>query len=119
MLFLDMDAAKPTRIQGCYVSENEIEKLVEFIKKRAPLSEAEIDDLEEEDAAEDEQDDLYEEAVQLVIRHRTASTSFLQRQLNIKYDRAMRLLEDMEAEAIIGPNMGDEPREVLVDQQNE
>ena len=115
MLYLAMDAAKPNRIQGCYVGENEIERVVDFIKERAPLSEAEIDDLEEESAEEEEQDELFEEAVQMVLRHQMASTSFLQRRLNIKYDRAMRLLEEMEAQGIIGPSIGDQPRDILAD----
>ena len=114
MLFLPMDAAKPNRIQGCYVGENEIEKVVDFIKERAPLSEAEIDDLDQE-TEEEEQDELYEEAVQMVVRHQTATTSFLQRRLNIKYDRAMRLLEEMEAEGVVSPSIGDQPREILAD----
>ena len=115
MLFLDINAAKPTRIQGCYVGENEIEKLVDFIKRRAPFSAAEIDDLEEEELEEAEQDEIYGEAVQLVLRHRTASTSFLQRRLNVSYDRAMKLLADMESEGIIGPDIGGHPREILVE----
>lgn len=118
MLYLDMNAAKPTRIQGCYVGESEIQKLVDFIKKRSPLSEAEIDDFEEEEEVmEEELDDIFEEAVQLVIENQMASTSFLQRRLNIRYDRAMQLLDDMEAHGIIGPNIGNQPREVLVEQE--
>ncbi len=117
MLFLDMNAAKPTRIQGCYVGEDEIEKLVDFVKERSPRGEAEITDLEEEDSEEYEQDELYGEAVQLVMRHQMASTAFLQRRLAIKYDRAMQLLEDMEAEGIIGPDIGGQPREILIDSE--
>lgn len=116
MLFLDMNSAKPTRIQGCYVGEDEIEKLVDFIKERSPRSESEIGDLEEEESEEDERDELYGEAVEHVLRHRMASTSFLQRRLAVNYDRAMQLLEEMEAEGIIGPDIGDEPREILIDE---
>ena len=116
MLFLDMNSAKPTRIQGCYVGEDEIEKLVSFIKERSPLTEAEIGDLEEEDSEEGERDELYGEAVEHVLRHRMASTSFLQRRLAVNYDRAMQLLEEMEAEGVIGPDIGDQPREVLIDE---
>ena len=114
MLFLDMNAAKPIRTQGCYVSEVEIERLVDFIKQHAPLSEAETTDIEAEGSAETEQDELYDEAVRLVLKHRTASTSFLQRKLSISYDRAVQLLEDMEAEGVIGPSIGDQPREILM-----
>ncbi len=119
MLFLDMDAAKPIRIQGCYVSEVEIERLVDFIKQRAPDAQSEAMEIEDEESAESEQDELYDEAVRLVLKHRTASTSFLQRKLNIKYDRAVRLLEDMEVEGVVGPDMGDQPREILMGRQNE
>jgi len=115
MLFLDMNSAKPVRIQGCFVSEVEIERLVDFIKQHAPPSEMEIDPIEVDESAETEKDDLYEGAVQLVLKNHTASTSFLQRKLNIKYDRAMQLLEDMEAEGVIGPSIGDQPREILID----
>jgi len=115
MLFLDMNSAKPNRIQGCYVGEDEIERLVDFIKESSPLSESEIGDLDEEESEEDERDELYGEAVEHVLRHRMASTSFLQRRLAVNYDRAMQLLEEMEAEGIIGPDIGDQPREILVD----
>jgi S-DNA-T family DNA segregation ATPase FtsK/SpoIIIE len=118
MLFLDMNAAKPVRIQGCYVSEVEIERLVDFIKQHVSGDEVEIADIEAEEA-EDEKDDLYDEAIRLVLKHRTASTSFLQRKLNVSYDRAVQLLEDMEAEGVIGPSMGHEPREILVNQRND
>jgi S-DNA-T family DNA segregation ATPase FtsK/SpoIIIE len=115
MLFLDMNSAKPVRIQGCFVSEVEIERLVDFIKQHAPPSEMEIDHIEVEESAETEEDELYEGAVQLVLKNHTASTSFLQRKLNISYDRAMQLLQDMEAEGVIGPSIGDQPREILMD----
>jgi S-DNA-T family DNA segregation ATPase FtsK/SpoIIIE len=116
MLFLDMNAAKPIRTQGSYVSEVEIERLVDFIKQHAPLSEAETTHIEAEESVETEQDESYDEAVRLVLKHRTASTSFLQRKLNVNYDRAVQLLEDMEAEGVIGPSIGDQPREILINQ---
>jgi len=118
MLFLDMNAAKPTRIQGCFVSEVEIERLVDFIKQSVPESETEIDDIELWEPGETEQDDLYDDAVQLVREHGTASTSFLQRNLSVSYDRAVQLLEDMEAAGVVGPNMGDQPREILIDRRD-
>ncbi len=121
MLFLDMNAAKPVRIQGCFVSEVEIERLVDFIRQHAPREEAEIDHIEPEEPSEDDQDDsyreLYNESVRLVLRHQIASTSFLQRRLNVSYERALQLLGDMEAEGVVGPSIGDEPREILVDRR--
>jgi S-DNA-T family DNA segregation ATPase FtsK/SpoIIIE len=123
MLFLDMNAAKPVRIQGCFVSEVEIERLVDFIKQHVPRRETEIDHIEPEEPSEDDQDDsyreLYNESVRLVLRHQIASTSFLQRRLNVSYERALQLLGDMEAEGVVGPNIGDEPREILIDRRND
>jgi S-DNA-T family DNA segregation ATPase FtsK/SpoIIIE len=122
MLFLDMNAAKPVRIQGCYVSEVEIERLVDFIKQHVPLRETEIDHIEPEEPLEDDQDDsyreLYNESVRLVLRHQIASTSFLQRRLNVTYERALQLLGDMEAEGVVGPSIGDQPREILINRRN-
>jgi S-DNA-T family DNA segregation ATPase FtsK/SpoIIIE len=123
MLFLDMNAAKPVRIQGCFVSEVEIERLVDFIKQHVPRRETEIDHIEPEEPSEDDQDDsyreLYNESVRLVLRHQIASTSFLQRRLNVSYERALQLLGDMEAEGVVGPSIGDEPREILIDRRND
>jgi S-DNA-T family DNA segregation ATPase FtsK/SpoIIIE len=122
MLFLDMNAAKPIRIQGCFVSEIEVERLVDFIRQHVPSRETEIDHIEPEEPLEDDQDDsyreLYNESVRLVLRHQIASTSFLQRRLNVSYERALQLLGDMEAEGVVGPSIGDEPREILVDRRS-
>ena len=118
MLFLDMNASKPSRIQGCFVSEVEIERLVDFIRQSSPESEDEIDEMELREPGDDDQDDLYDDAVQLVLEHGTASTSFLQRKLNIDYDRAVQMLEDMEANGVVGPSVGDQPREVLTNRRN-
>ena len=67
------------------------------------------------DSDESSDDELFEQAVKLVLKHHTASTSFLQRKLNIDYERAVQLLEDMEADGIVGPNMGKQSREILMD----
>ncbi len=118
MLFMDVNTAKPIRIQGCYVSEGEIEKVVEFTQQNALPDGDDISDFDEEEQHCDSDDDIYEQAVKLVIKHQTASTSFLQRKLNISYDRAVQILEDMEAEGIVGPNMGKQSREILVDDED-
>jgi S-DNA-T family DNA segregation ATPase FtsK/SpoIIIE len=114
MLFMDVNTAKPIRIQGCYVSETEIEKVVEFSQQHAITDDSDIADINEDEAF-DENDELYEQAVKLVIKHQTASTSFLQRKLNIDYEHALRLLEDMESDGIVGPNMGKQSRDILID----
>lgn len=111
MLFLDMNSAKPVRIQGCYIDEAEIERLVDFIKQHAPRGETEIFNVD----VTTESAELYEEAVRLVLKHRTASTSFLQRKLNISYDRSVQIMEDMEINGVIGPDIEGQPREILMD----
>jgi len=118
MLFLPIDAAKPTRIQGCYISEAEIEALVDFWRaQEAPVyllqpSEFEpVPGLYDED---EEEDELYPAAVRLVVAHGQASTSMLQRRFKIGYGRAARLLDLMERRGIVGPLDGAKPRQVLV-----
>jgi S-DNA-T family DNA segregation ATPase FtsK/SpoIIIE len=119
MLYMDINTAKPVRIQGCYVSEGEIEKVVEFTQRHAIHDETDIPNLEDgESQDESSNDELYEQAVKLVLKHHTASTSFLQRKLNIDYERAVQILEDMEADGIVGPNMGKQSREILMDDED-
>jgi len=119
MLYMDVNTAKPVRIQGCYVSEGEIEKVVEFAQQNAIHDETDIPDLEDgESQDESSNDELYEQAVKLVLKHHTASTSFLQRKLDIDYERAVQILEDMEADGIVGPNMGKQSREILMDDED-
>ncbi len=117
MLFMDMNTAKPIRIQGCYISEAEIEKIVEFTKQNAISDDSGLADIEDEPSEDDEVDELYDEAVRLVLKHQTASTSFLQRKLNISYERALQILENMEADGIVGPNLGKQSREILIDRE--
>ena len=126
MLFISADYSKPKRIQGAYVSEKEIEKVVKFIKENQevkgpdPLRESLEEFLEREEEGigevllEGEKDPLYEEAKRLVIQTRKASASFLQRKLRIGYARAARLLDMMEEEGIVGPSQGAKPREVYI-----
>ena len=119
MLFLDMNAAKPARIQGCYIGENEVERLVDFVKQHALRDGTGTSRIDLAESEETDQDALFDQAVQLVVEHQTATTSFLQRKLNISYDRAAQILEDMETEGVVGPSMGDQPREILVDQRGD
>jgi S-DNA-T family DNA segregation ATPase FtsK/SpoIIIE len=88
--------------------------VVEFSQQHAITDDSDIADINEDEAF-DENDELYEQAVKLVIKHQTASTSFLQRKLNIDYEHALRLLEDMESDGIVGPNMGKQSRDILID----
>jgi len=119
MLFLPAGSPKPVRAQGCFVSDKEISRTVNFLKKQAPPSyRKEI--LEEPNAesanTEDwEKDDLFEDAVKVVLDTRQASSSVLQRRLRIGYARAARLIDMMEAEGIVGQLKGSKGREILID----
>jgi S-DNA-T family DNA segregation ATPase FtsK/SpoIIIE len=117
MLYMASDSSKLVRLQGCFVSDKEMEKLVKFWKEttwaQAPAEGPRYPwhDL----AAEDEHDELLEEAIELVKRHQRASTSFLQRRLRIGYPRAARLMDTLEEQGIVGPPVsGGRSREVLM-----
>ncbi len=120
MLFLPPGAAKLQRIHGAFISEQETERIVTFLKQQGT---AEYDDsvlqvVEEETEAVDEggeaYDEKYDEAVALVTETGQASISMVQRRLRIGYNRAARMIEIMEKEGIVGPSDGARPREVLV-----
>ncbi len=120
MLFMPIDASKPTRIQGCYVSEKEIEAICEHWKAQEkphyvlnPVQVAIAG--RESDFAEQESDALWEEVVRWVVDRGQASTSMIQRRFSIGFQRASRLLDMMEERNIVGPRDGPRPREVLVD----
>jgi DNA segregation ATPase FtsK/SpoIIIE, S-DNA-T family len=121
MLFLPIDQNKPLRIQGCYVSEKEIEAVCDFWRKQAkphyvlnPVQIA-IEEREADMREEEEADPLWEEAVRWVVSRGEASTSMLQRKFSIGFQRASRLLDLMESRSIVGARDGPRPREVLVD----
>jgi len=119
MLYMASDSAKLARLQGCFVSDTEINNIVNFWKSQtstptqgapggaaAELPWADI-------MAEADKDDMLEEAVKLVLEGGRASTSLLQRRLGIGYPRASRLMDQLEEEGVIGPANGAKPREVL------
>ncbi len=122
-LFMSTTFHRPIRIKAPYVSENEIHKVVNFWKEQAkelPYFEKQMISLEElekktfvlEEDLEDE--DLFNQAVQVVLEAGKASTSLLQRRLKIGYARAARLLDMMEEKGIVGPQEGSKPRKVLI-----
>lgn len=130
MLFLSSEFSKPKRIQGAYVSEEEIKSVSEFIEENNELAgmEAEIpenpvmpmkneplDFLENMDNGDEADDELYHEAIKVVTEAQKASASLLQRRLSIGYARAARLLDIMEDKGVIGPGDGAKPREVYND----
>ncbi|MGG1678682.1 DNA translocase FtsK [Neobacillus sp. NRS-1170] len=114
MLFLPVGASKPVRVQGAFLSDQEVEETVEFVisQQKAQYQEEMIpDDIPEVTGAVE--DELYDEAVELIIEMQTASVSMLQRRFRIGYTRAARLIDEMEARGVVGPYEGSKPRAVL------
>jgi S-DNA-T family DNA segregation ATPase FtsK/SpoIIIE len=124
MLFTTADAPKPRRIQGALVTDDESNKITDFIRmQRPPQYDDEVVSQPVQlngkggivpAGGQDADDDMWKDAVQVVIENRKASTSLLQRRLRIGYGRAARLIETMEEQGIVGPADGSRPREVLV-----
>lgn len=120
MLYLPVGASKPIRVQGAYMSDQEVEDTVEFvISQQKAQYQAEMipDDIPE--VTGEVSDELYEEAVDLIVEMQTASVSMLQRRFRIGYTRAARLIDEMEARGIVGPYEGSKPRNVLQSKPNE
>lgn len=117
MLFLPPGTAKLQRIHGAYVSENEITRVVDFLKaQKEPVYDEVVlsyDDGDEEEVEDAAQDEKYEEAVRLVLNTGQASISMVQRRLRVGYNRAARMIERMEREGLVGPADGSRPREIL------
>jgi DNA segregation ATPase FtsK/SpoIIIE, S-DNA-T family len=119
MLFLPVGASKPIRVQGAFVSDQEVEAVVNFVisQQKAQYHEEMIPaDVDEEN--ENFDDELYDEAVQLVIEMQSASVSMLQRRFRIGYNRAARLIDAMEARGVVGPYEGSKPRAVLIPKES-
>ncbi|MBW2595831.1 MAG: DNA translocase FtsK 4TM domain-containing protein [Deltaproteobacteria bacterium] len=118
MLFMPPGTSKLARIHGAFVSDREITKIVSFIKRQgAPLYDESIShynpESREGSRSEEEFDEKYDEAVELVTDLGQASISLVQRYLKIGYNRAARIVEKMEAEGVVGPSDGAKPRKVL------
>lgn len=117
MLFMPVGASKPTRIQGAFLSDEEVEAVVDYCIDQQKAHYQEDMMPGEVDESQSESDDaLYPEAVQLVIEMQTASVSMLQRRFRIGYNRAARLIDVMEENGIVGPHEGSKPRSVLVNE---
>lgn len=121
MLYMPIGASKPERIQGAYIASDEVERVIAWVKKQQKVDydEAMIPKKGEstsgENGAKDEpEDEFYNQAVDLVRRQQTASVSMLQRRFRIGYNRAARIVDEMEAKGIVGPSEGSKPRQVLV-----
>ncbi|MDO8599784.1 MAG: DNA translocase FtsK [bacterium] len=120
MLFLPPDEAKPRRIQGAYISDNDVNRLIEFLRKTgvSPQYTEEVTAQPVKGAgglgsAGEDKDNLFADAVRVVCSSDKASASLLQRRLAIGYARAARILDQLEARGIVGPADGAKPREVL------
>ncbi|MRH42822.1 DNA translocase FtsK [Aquibacillus halophilus] len=116
MLFLENGVGQSVRIQGAFVSDEEIERVTNFVKKTAPPQYLfEQDQLLQILATdEDEGDEIYLEAVDFVVQQKGASASLLQRRFKIGYNRAARLIDHMEANGIISEQKGSKPRDILI-----
>ena len=130
MLFYPVGFPKPVRVQGCFVTEKEVEQVVSFVKKKdsADYDEKVIEEIEKQAVAEkgskggdgggfDEKDDMLSAAIECVIEAGQASTSYLQRRLKLGYARAARLVDEMEEMGVVGPFEGSKPRQVLMTRQ--
>ena len=119
MLFVPPGTSFLQRTHGAYISEKEIDKIVDFLKVQGdPDYNEEIlseDDPQVDELPEQEKDEYYEQAVLLVVESNRASISMLQRKLRVGYNRAARMVDMMEEEGIVGPSDGCKPRDVLVD----
>ena len=128
MLFYPAGAPKPTRIQGAFISDKEVEKIVDFVKnngeatyndeiikqiENANSTDKEIDSQDEED----DTDPLLMEAIEVVVETKQASTSFIQRRFKVGYARAGRIIDQMEERGIISGFQGSKPREVLMSKE--
>ncbi len=128
LLFISSEMSKPKRIQGGFITEEEVKKVVSFIKKNnqpvpqdevdlessAPNGEGGSDNSLFEHLAGEDDDELYEEAVEVVRAAQKASASLLQRRLKVGYARAARLLDIMEERGVVGPGEGAKPRDILI-----
>lgn len=130
MLLLTSDMPKPKRVQGAFISDEETNKITDFIRmQRPPQYDDEIisqpvqlngkGGIVADMSGDTGGDDMWQDAIRVVIEGRKASTSLLQRRLRIGYGRAARLIEEMEEQGIVGPADGARPREVLVSSMDE
>ena len=132
MLFYPVGMPKPVRIQGCFVSDKEVEQIVQFVKHKdtASYDEQVISEIEKNAVKEtkpgkaehdgggfDDEDEMLPAAIECVVESGQASTSFLQRKLRLGYARAARIIDELEAQGIIGPMDGSKPRQVLMTRQ--
>jgi S-DNA-T family DNA segregation ATPase FtsK/SpoIIIE len=127
MLYSSGEMAQPNRVQGAYISEDEVKSIADYLKNRYKDELPDDLNLGEGSISSDksifnssldddsERDDMFEEAKRLVISEKKASTSYIQRRLKIGYSRAARILDELEEAGVVGPGNGAKPREILMD----
>ena len=124
MLFLPIGSNKPTRIQGAFITEEEVSAVVEFLKEsfKTNYNEEAIEEIEklkpESNSVDEEEDVLLNEAIKIAVEYGQASASMLQRRLRIGFNRAARLIESMEIKGVVGPQEGSKPRQVLISKED-
>jgi S-DNA-T family DNA segregation ATPase FtsK/SpoIIIE len=119
MLFLPPGTSKMQRLHGAFVTEGEVGSLTAFLRDQgAPSFEEDLVlievETEERNGSADDVDEMYDRAVEIVAQTRNASISYVQRRLKIGYNRAARIVEHMESQGVVGPQIGTKPREVFV-----
>ncbi len=135
MLYYPVGSAKPTRIQGCFVTDQEVEAVVEFVKNSSQAASYDSAIMEEidrqaantgkkggggggaEGGSSEEDEELVQAAIEAVVEAGQASTSYLQRKLKLGYARAARIVDELEARGIVGPFEGSKPRTVLISKE--
>ena len=132
MLYSPIGATKPLRVQGCFISDEEVEKLCDFIKNQGEteydeniqkeieakaVTDKKSNPFEDNGAEGDNFDPLFEKAAEIVMETGTASTSFLQRKLSVGYARGAKIIDQLQEYGVIGPAEGSKPRQVLMTKQ--
>jgi len=132
MLFNPVGASKPTRVQGCFISDAEVERVVNHIKSQAQTTynEETIHEIEAKAAAaenakkktvdddgDEDWDPMLNDAIEVVVNAGGASTTMLQKKLKLGYARASRVMDQLEEKGIVGPSEGAKPRAVLISKQ--
>jgi S-DNA-T family DNA segregation ATPase FtsK/SpoIIIE len=118
MLFLAPGTAEPIRLHGAFVSAEETQRMVEFLKAQSHLASPafSLETVEHREVPVDQRDELFEDAARIVVTHQQGSVSLLQRRLKVGYSRAARLIDFLEEAGIVGPFEGSKARQVLVDE---
>lgn len=125
MLYYPIGENKPVRVQGAFISEEEVENVVEFIKQSdedVDYSDDILNHINNEVATEslitNEGDELLEEAIKIVVEYQQASTSFIQRKLRVGFNRASRIMDELEERGVISEKDGSKPRQVLIEKED-